>query len=349
MANSSHTFSKDILARWFFLVLAGVVLYLFYRLVEPFLLTVLTAAMIAILVTPLEKWLRVRLHNRRISTVIVLLGVFLLLVGPLTAAGVLLVRQGSELVQWVLENPEHIQEIARGTHPFFSFLPVQVRELFTSFDLTSLAQTASEWARTHGARLFSSGAELVFKTFIFFICLYFFLSEREQILKEAMALSPLKDSLDKNITKRIVDTVRGVVFGSLIIAAIQSILAAIGFTIFGVPGAFIWAACVLIAAQVPMLGTSVIMIPAVLYLFITGETGSAIGLALWAGVAVGLVDNLLQPFIVGGRTHMHALLILLSILGGLEFFGPIGFILGPTILAALLVILEMYKGGYLER
>ncbi|NBX50784.1 AI-2E family transporter, partial [bacterium] len=225
MANSSHTFSKDILARWFFLVLAGVVLYLFYRLVEPFLLTVLTAAMIAILVTPLEKWLRVRLHNRRISTVIVLLGVFLLLVGPLTAAGVLLVRQGSELVQWVLENPEHIQEIARGTHPFFSFLPVQVRELFTSFDLTSLAQTASEWARTHGARLFSSGAELVFKTFIFFICLYFFLSEREQILKEAMALSPLKDSLDKNITKRIVDTVRGVVFGSLIIAAIQSILA----------------------------------------------------------------------------------------------------------------------------
>ncbi|NBX51902.1 AI-2E family transporter [bacterium] len=98
-----------------------------------------------------------------------------------------------------------------------------------------------------------------------------------------------------------------------------------------------------------MLGTSVIMIPAVLYLFITGEAGSAIGLALWAGVAVGLVDNLLQPFIVGGRTHMHALLILLSILGGLEFFGPIGFILGPTILAALLVILEMYKGGYLER
>jgi predicted PurR-regulated permease PerM len=71
-------------------------------------------------------------------------------------------------------------------------------------------------------------------------------------------------------------------------------------------------------------------------------------------LAVGLVDNILQPIIVGSRTRMHALLILLSMLGGLQAFGPIGFILGPTILAAFLVVVEIFqalmqKGKKLEQ
>jgi predicted PurR-regulated permease PerM len=144
-------------------------------------------------------------------------------------------------------------------------------------------------------------------------------------------------------------TVRGVVFGSLIIAMIQGVVAAVGLTLFGVPGALIWAGLVVIAAQVPMLGTSVIMLPAVGYLFLTGNTTQGIGLLVWSLVAVGLVDNILQPFIVGGRTRMHALLILLSMLGGLNVFGPIGFIFGPTILAAFLVMIELYRSGILEK
>src|SRR5690349_13160531 len=98
-----------------------------------------------------------------------------------------------------------------------------------------------------------------------------------------------------------------------------------------------------------MLGTSTVTIPAVIYLLLIGHIPAAIGMAIWAMLAVGLVDNMVSPFIVGGRTKMHALLILLSILGGIQYFGPIGFILGPTILSALLVVLELYKSGILER
>lgn len=346
---STHPFSRDALARWFFVLLAFAVGYLFFNIIAPFLITVLTAAMVAVLVTPLEKWLRAHIHHARISTIIVLIGVFLLVVSPLTFAGIVMVQQGIELATWIAANPTALQEITNGTHPFLSALPDSLRSLVGFIDLSSFAEAISSWIRVHGAGVFSSGAALVFKAFIFFVCLYFFLVDRERILREGMALSPLKDSVDKNIVTRMVETVRGVVFGSLIVACVQGILAAIGLTLFGVPGALIWAACVVIAAQIPMLGTSIIMIPAVIYLFVTGDVGSGIGLLIWSMCAVGLVDNVLQPFIVGGRTRMHALLILLSMLGGLEYFGPIGFILGPTVLAAFLVILEMYKGGFLER
>ena len=135
----------------------------------------------------------------------------------------------------------------------------------------------------------------------------------------------------------------------IIIAIIQGVIAGIGLTLFGVPGSLIWAGLVVIAAQVPMLGTSVIMFPAVAYLLFSGNIPQGIGLLIWSITAVGLVDNLLHPIIVGGRTRMHALLILLAILGGLNAFGPIGFILGPTILAAFLVMVELYRSGILEK
>ncbi len=346
---ATQPFSQASLARWFFLLLAIGATYLFFQIIGSFIMTILTAAMVAILVTPLERWLRSRVHHAWISTIIVLLGVFAIVVGPLTAAGTMIVRQGAEIAQWLLANPDSLAQIANGTHPSLAFLPQAARDVLQLLNVSSIVQALSDWIKTHGAEVFSSGASLLFKTFIFFVCLYFFLIDRERITHEALALSPLKDSVDKNIATRMVQTVRGVVFGSLIVACVQGIVAAIGLTIFGVPGAFILAALVVIAAQIPMLGTSLIMIPAIIYLFVTGHGGAGIGLLIWSMIAVGSIDNVLQPFIVGGRTRMHALLILLSMLGGLEYFGPIGFIFGPTVLAALLVLLEMYKGGFLER
>ena len=172
---------------------------------------------------------------------------------------------------------------------------------------------------------------------------------REELRREVTGLSPFRDKLDKDIIDHIVKTIRDVMFGALILAFIQAVLAAIGLSIFGVPGALFWGALVIIAAQIPMLGVGLIMVPAVLYLAFTGEVGSAVGLAIWAVTAVGLSDNILSPIIIGGRTKMPELLILISILGGLSVFGAIGFIVGPTVLAMVLVLLNLYKQGILER
>lgn len=345
----THPFSRESLSRWFFVALALGVGYVFVKIISPFFLTMLTAVMVAVLVTPVERWLRNRIHHPRVSAAIVLILVATVLIGPLATGGIVAARQAVDITQWFLANPGWMTKFLEGVNTYLSFLPRVIRDTVDLIDVSSLVQVVAEWTKTHGAEVFSSGATLLFKVFIFFICLYFFLVDREKILREAIALSPLKDSVDKNILSRMVETVRGVVFGSIIVACIQGIIAAIGLTIFGVPGALIWAGLVVIAAQIPMLGTSTIMLPAVVYLFATGNVGAGSGLLVWSMFAVGLVDNLLQPLIVGGRTRMHALLILLSMLGGLQYFGPIGFIFGPTVLAALLVILEMYKGGFLER
>ena len=87
------------------------------------------------------------------------------------------------------------------------------------------------------------------------------------------------------------------------------------------------------------------LVPAVLYLFFTGAQGAALGLLIWSFIAVGLADNFVGPFLIKGTTNMNAFLILLSILGGLQTFGPIGIIVGPTILAGFMALIELYRSG----
>jgi predicted PurR-regulated permease PerM len=342
----SHT---DSTARWFFLGLSAIVVFLFWKIVEPFAIVLLTAAIGAVVLAPLEMWLRKRIKRPAISSFLVVFLVFLLIVGPLTAAAILMTEQALDIIRATVANPDWVANFKLEQLPVIQALPQILRDYVLSIDIPSLLKSIAEWASKNAVEVVSGGASLVFKTGIFFICLFFFLFEREKIIAELISLSPFKGSVDRNIFTRLVETVRGVVFGSIIVSIIQGIVAAIGFTIFGVPGALLWAALVVVASQVPVLGTSTITVPCVIYLLITGHIPAAIGMALWAAFAVGLIDNLVSPFIVGGRTKMHALLILLSILGGIQYFGPIGFIIGPTILAAFLVVLELYKAGILER
>ncbi len=349
MPKAATSFDHQHIAKWFFILIFTGISFLFWKVLEPFILVLLTAVIAAILVTPVEKHIREWTGHPRISALVMVVLVFAAVVLPLATLALIAADQAVQIVQDTLANPVWLQAFDIRALPLVDTLPNILVVQLTQIDPGELLRNVANWAVQNIGTLFASSADLIFKTFIFFVALYYFLLDREKIKAEIIALSPLKVSIDENITKRLVGTVRGVVFGSLIVAMIQGVVAGIGLTLFGVPGALIWAGLVVIAAQVPMLGTSMIMIPIVIYLFLSGHVPQAIGLLIWSMCVVGLIDNLVQPFIVGSRTRMHALLILLSMLGGLNAFGPIGFILGPTILAAFLVLLELYKSGILEK
>ena len=100
-----------------------------------------------------------------------------------------------------------------------------------------------------------------------------------------------------------------------------------------------WGVVAALAALIPGIGTALVLLPAIGYLFFTGSTGMAIGLLVWGFVAVGLIDNFLGPILVNRGVKIHPFLILLSIFGGPSFFGPIGFVLGPLIVALLFALL----------
>lgn len=337
------------MARWFFLLLSLGVGVLFWRIMQPYAIVLATAGIVAIIASPLDRKLRKLFRHPKLSAFAIVAVLFFVVIGPLTTAGILMTQEALDLVKDTVGNAEWRATFDLAAEPAFQALPDIVQEQLSSINVQNVVTSLASWASLHLGAVASASASFIFKTFIFFICVYYLLVDRERIFDAAVKLSPFKDDVDRSIVHRLVETVRGVIFGSLIVAVVQAALAWIGLSLFGVPGALIWASLVIVASQIPILGTATIMVPAILFLFITGHVPAGIGLLLWAVVVVGLVDNMLYPLVVGNRTQMHALLILLTMLGGLELFGPIGFILGPTVLAGVMVVLELYKAGILEK
>lgn len=331
--------------KWFFLLVSAIVLYVYWQIIAPFALVLITAGVAAIVFAPIDRRLRKIVKSKRLSALLMLLLIMVIIVGPLFGIAILMVQQATEVVNMSFASGGLVQSLNGSFENMLSYLPVIVQDEIRSIDLIALGTSAASWAVENIGAILSGTAGLIFQMFIFFMALFYFFVDREKIYEFALDLSPFKDSLDKNILSRISSTVRGVVFGKIVIAIVQAIIAGIGMTIFGVPGAILWASLVVIAAQVPILGTALIMMPAVGYLLIIGETWSAFGLFIWSVVAVSSIDNILSPIIVGAKVHMNQLLILISLLGGLELFGPIGFIIGPTVLACVMVVVELYKNG----
>ncbi len=330
--------------QWFFIFIGGIVLYLFWSLIEPFAVVLLTAGIAAIILAPIDRFLYRILKRQKLASVILALGVFALIFVPLLVLLLVMAKQASEIIQ-LLASTDWSQTSAIFTSKYFTMLPEVVQSQLSQYDLNLVGRSIAEWAFENVGTLFASTTGLILNTFIFFLALYYLLVERNNIYKQAVKLSPLRDSIDTTIAKRVVTTVRSVVFGILLLAIVQGFFAAIGMTIFGVPGSLLWGAVTIVAALVPFVGSSLVLVPAVIYLFITGSTSAALGLLIWSLIVVGLADNILGPYLIKGTTHMHAFLVLLSIFGGIQLFGAVGIIAGPTILASLLAMLELYETG----
>jgi len=322
-------------------------MFLFWKIVEPYALALVTAGIFTIIMAPVDNWLNSKIANKKISVFITVVSLFLIVLIPMFIFGVLVVDQAVGVIN-NLDKTEWVNYIDFTTNPIFQSLPPSIQNSVASFSSPDIGKNTVELIVKNLGDVFSKSASLAFNTFIFFISLYYFLIDRKRIYETVLELSPLKDRLDNEIVDKITRTVRSVVFGSLIIASIQAVLAIIGMLVLGVPGALLWGSFVIVAAQVPIVGVGLVMVPAVLYLVITGSYASALGLFIWSVFAVGFIDNLLRPVLLGAKTQMPELLVLVSILGGVSYFGPIGLILGPTVLALILVMIDLYKAGILD-
>lgn len=185
-------------------------------------------------------------------------------------------------------------------------------------------------------------ARLLFGLFLFLVALYYLLRDGATIRQAIITASPLADTDDEVVLARLALATNSVIRGSLTIALIQGVLTGVGFTFFGVPNSILWGVVAGFAALIPGIGTSLVLAPGIAYLFIIGATTSATGLLIWSVVVVGLIDNFLGPRLIGKGMQLHPLIVLLSVFGGLAFFGPVGIFLGPLCTSFLFALLSIY-------
>ncbi len=326
----------------FFFSLFGIALIFTVLIFWPFLVPLIMAGVLGVILKPVFTWILERVGEKRrgiaaVSTIIVFLVVIIF---PLTLIGNKLVDESQSLYA-LLSGESQSFSLDMATTKIESY----IQEWVPAFKLDSRQFFAniSGWFIGSLGGLFSGTLDFLIKFVITIIALYFVLKDGIQLKKQLVMMSPLTDAEDMTIINSLQSAIRAVITGSLFVALIQGLLTGLGFLLTGVPNPTFWGTVATIAALVPGLGTALVIFPGVIYLFFFGGAYAWIVLLVWGIVAVGLIDNIVGPKIMGRGIDIHPVLILFSILGGLSFFGPEGFIFGPVIITFLFVLVKVFK------
>jgi predicted PurR-regulated permease PerM len=152
----------------------------------------------------------------------------------------------------------------------------------------------------------------------------------------------LPEPATDQIRRRVVETIQAIFYGTLVVAVVQGTLGGLMFWWLGLAAPLLWGIMMGLLAVVPVLGASIIWLPAAIFLALEGSWGKAIVLTLWGSVVVGGIDNLLYPMLVGNRLKMHTAVAFIAVVGGLLVYGPSGVILGPVVVAVTISLLEYW-------
>ena len=338
--------SKQIRPYFLFLALFGV-FALTVTVFWPFLKPLALAAVFAVVLQGLYGRINKTLGNwPSVSAFLTVLVSVIVILLPLSLVGALvgieardlyISLEGGSARNALSDTLLYIEETLGPAVPGFSEF---ARDASTNID--TYTKDALQWVAGHAKDIFSSVSRLLLSFFIFFIALYYLLRDGKRVRETLIELSPLSDSEDKGVFDRLERAVSSTIKGNLTIALVQGVLTTIGFSLFGVPSAILWGTVAALAALIPGFGTALVIAPAVALLFFSGAALPALGLLIWGLLAVGLVDNLLGPRLIGSGMKLHPLLVLLAVLGGLMFFGPVGIFLGPLVLSLLFALLSIY-------
>jgi len=317
-----------------------VALYVCYLIVQPFIPAVAIAAALAVATKRPHNWLRRRLGANTAAAL-----------GVVLVAGLIVVPLGflaTHLVRQIIAGVQQLQAGGGGAgwRDVVHLPPLLGRAVAwaeANLDLqTQLSRLAQNLAGQAGA-LLAGSANLLTQLVIMLFVLFFLYRDREYALDALRGLVPLSGEEANRLFGRIEDTILATVNGSLTVAFVQAVLAGVMYTALGVPASLVWASATFIVALVPVFGTLMVWGPVAVYLLVSGSWIKAVILVSWGALAVGSIDNVLYPYLVGGRLRLHTIPTFFSVVGGIGLFGPAGLILGPVALAVTVGLLDVWR------
>lgn len=332
---------------YFLVALIAVSSVLAFFIFQPFLVILVLAVVFAVVLQPLYRGILRRMSDSPglaafatmlVSVVCILIPLIFITIqitGEVQSLYAAIVEGGNKT--YLNTALESVSEVATQYVPG---LALSRTDFSTSVD--QYIKDGLTWLVQHLGGAFSGIAKLLLSLFIFLVALYYFLRDGEKLKRTIIDVSPLADTDDNAVLTRLEQAINSVIRGSLTIALIQGVLTSVGFAIFDVPNSVLWGVVAALAALIPGFGTSLVLAPGIAYLFIVGATMPAVGLLIWSVLAVGLIDNLLGPRLMGKGMRIHPLIVLLSVFGGLAFFGPVGVFLGPLCTSLLFALVSIH-------
>lgn len=334
--------------RIFALAVAALLAVAVWRIFAPFAAPMAWAAVLAFLLLPLNLRLRRRWGGRAglaAGALTVLAPVVVLL--PLSALSIEFAAQISGLLHRLQAAAPSFKLLSSGdlrqfpwaahlyqwfaAHAWFS--ESQIRTW-----LASGAHEMLQRAAGLGGSFFLGALSSIFRIALMLALLFFFLRDGDAIIARAHLWIPLDEAHKERLFRRLSRVTRAIVYGTTMTALAQGLVLGVGFAIAGLASPVVFGVIGALVAMLPLGGTALVWVPAMLWLFVDGRWGFGIFMAVW-GLMLSGVDNVLKPMLISGRAPVSSLMVFVGVLGGIAAFGAIGIIAGPLILSLVLSLI----------
>ncbi len=319
------------------LILMG---YMVWLILFPFVAALILATIIVLLCYPFYNFILYYTprQNRSVAALLATVTVFFAIVIPTYLISNLLVNEFASFYA-ALESSQELP-IDRVFVDIETALQRYIPDF--EFSVSEQIRQSAGWFVGNLGKIFAGTISVIFLFFIALLGSFYLFRDGSRFTRWLIEVSPLPDDQDTVILDRVTRSIRSVATGTVLLSVVQGVTAAMGFSLFGIERAILWGSLGALGSLLPGIGTIAIMTPAIAYLVFAGNIMGAIGLFVWAICAIAIIDNLLGPHLMSRGNNLHPFVILLSVLGGISVFGPIGFMIGPVVVSLFVVLLEIY-------
>jgi predicted PurR-regulated permease PerM len=330
-------FSNEQIKQIFFLILITFLGLLLFNNLSEFLPGLLGAVTIYILTRNVYNKLTIRYKwHKGLTATLVIVASLLIIVLPITALIEMITNKATN----VFDNKSQLLEGAKAI--------AEKIKIYTNYDI--LSASTLQKLQTAGSsilpKIFGATFNALSIIVIMFFLLYFMLVNGKQMEKIIFEYTPLKDENVQLIQKEVKTMVISNAIGIPVIAILQSVVALIGYFIFGVKDPIFWFAVTCFTALIPVIGSTIVWLPIAVQLLITGNNWQGIGLLIWGVAAVGAADNIFRILLSKKIGDAHPLITIFGVIVGVKLFGFIGLIFGPLLISMFLLLIKIYANEY---
>lgn len=333
------------------------VAYLIIFLISPFLGAIVWACVLSMATYPLHsKIFKFFKGKKNIAAFFSTLIVFLFIAVPFLLLSIIFTGQALEVLSYLEDtiNKDRLPILQQiQSHPLISDFIEKAKPYFGKDDLHTIGITILKgiWSilaftsKRFAVNVFS----VIFQFFMTILLLFFAFRDGEIVIKTFWEIVPLKESDIARIEDIFRRIISAVLYGIVLACIVQGFLGGIGFAIAGIPAAVFYGVMITLFSFVPVIGSSIVWVPAVVYLYVTGHYGSGTFLLIWCLTVVSMIDNLIRPLYISGKSKISLPIVVIGVLGGLITLGFLGIILGPLILSLSVEAVRIYKEEVIQK
>ena len=319
-------------------IILGIFVLTFFIL-RPIIIPIIFGLLFAYIFSPVYKRIRIIVKRKNAAALLLMIGILIIVAIPIIYFIPVLIRESSEayILLRNFNSGEFLNNLFQGSLP--SGLTV---------DFNSIIYKISSGFQAQFTNMLSNLPSLLLQFAVFLFTFYFAIRDEDELKQYISTLSPFSEATEKKFLKEFRGITNAIVFGQVFIGIVQGLAVGAGLFFLGVPNALILTFIACIVSIIPVLGSWLVWFPVSLILLIAGQTFAGIFLFLYGALFVSTIDNLFRPWILSKQSNLPIALSVIGTIGGLYFFGIAGLVLGPLVLAYVIIIIEFYREGKLK-